>query len=445
MRNPSLILALGLSAGVLTGCGGGSSSSPSEASRYLDVTAIDGYLKGAEVWLDLNQNFVYDAGEPKGVSAQGGKAQLDVSKIDHPEKYPVVVKAIKGVTVDEDKPDTPIKSNFILSAPAGEVDVTPLSTMVHVELLNDSSKTKETAVAKVASDLGLKSDEVLGDFITEKRAEAAQKAVLLVEASIVPQTVEEAQQSDQLQQKYDSAKQAIQSAKPGETVIADNNGDYQSVTNDDDDDNDGVIDSEDAFPNDASETKDSDGDGVGDNTDAFPLDKNEWVDTDGDNIGNNADTDDDDDGVADVNDAFPLDKNESLDTDGDSIGNNADTDDDGDGVTDVNDAFPLDKNESLDTDGDGVGDNTDAFPNDASETKDSDGDGVGDNADDFPNNASETKDSDGDGVGDKADNCPIHANPNQEDSDKDGVGDACENVDPAPVFDSATFNNAVWQ
>ena len=51
-------------------------------------------------------------------------------------------------------------------------------------------------------------------------------------------------------------------------------------------------------------------------------------------IGNNADTDDDGDGVIDSEDAFPLDNTETTDTDSDGIGNNADTDDDGDGVID---------------------------------------------------------------------------------------------------------------
>lgn len=65
-------------------------------------------------------------------------------------------------------------------------------------------------------------------------------------------------------------------------------------------------------------------------------------DFDGDKIGNNTDTDDDNDGVLDVNDAFPLNASESVDTDSDGIGNNLDTDDDGDGVADVDDVFPLD-------------------------------------------------------------------------------------------------------
>jgi len=71
---------------------------------------------------------------------------------------------------------------------------------------------------------------------------------------------------------------------------------------------------------------DVDGDGVLDTADAFPLDASEAVDTDGDGIGNNADTDDDGDGVIDDLDAFPLDSTRFTDTSGDSIGDNLDMD-----------------------------------------------------------------------------------------------------------------------
>jgi CxxC motif-containing protein (DUF1111 family)/predicted lipoprotein with Yx(FWY)xxD motif len=56
-----------------------------------------------------------------------------------------------------------------------------------------------------------------------------------------------------------------------------------------DSDNDGVADTDDAFPNDASETLDSDSDGVGNNADAFPNDPNETVDLNNNGIGDNAD------------------------------------------------------------------------------------------------------------------------------------------------------------
>lgn len=133
-----------------------------------------------------------------------------------------------------------------------------------------------------------------------------------------------------------------------------------------DTDGDGVPDAEDT---------DDDNDGVLDVNDAFPLDPTESVDTDGDGIGDNADLDDDNDGVNDSEDVFPLDPTESIDTDGDGIGNNADLDDDNDGVNDTADAFPLDATESVDTDGDGIGNNADL---------DDDNDGTPDTSDPYP-------------------------------------------------------------
>ena len=125
-----------------------------------------------------------------------------------------------------------------------------------------------------------------------------------------------------------------------ESVDTDSDGTGNNA--DTDDDNDGVLDADDAFPVDASETADSDSDGIGDNTDSFPFDSSETVDSDEDGIGNNSDTDDDNDGVDDSLDAFPLNENETLDSDWDGIGNNTDTDDDNDGTMDSNDSWPTD-------------------------------------------------------------------------------------------------------
>ena len=81
-------------------------------------------------------------------------------------------------------------------------------------------------------------------------------------------------------------------------------------------------------------------------------------DTDGDGTFDKEDTDDDNDGVLDVNDAFPLDASESVDTDADGIGNNTDQDDDNDGVSDADELLygldPLNASDGkADFDGDG--------------------------------------------------------------------------------------------
>lgn len=87
------------------------------------------------------------------------------------------------------------------------------------------------------------------------------------------------------------------------------------------------------------------------------LDAPDWNDSDGDGMSNHIDPDDDNDGVEDSEDAFPLNAAESVDTDGDGIGNNADADDDNDGLSDADETSihstdPLNK----DTDGDGLND-----------------------------------------------------------------------------------------
>ena len=232
-------------------------------------------------------------------------------------------------------------------------------------------------------------------------------------------------------------------------------------------DGDGIGDEDDNCPNTANVDQldtdgdsqgdacdeDDDNDGVPDSSDAFPVDSGESVDTDGDGTGNNADSDDDGDTVEDTLDNCPLIANTNqLDTDGDLTGNLCDGDDDNDGVADDSDAFPLDNSETVDSDGDGVGDNSDWAPNDSSESADSDGDGVGDNADAFPSDATETLDTDSDGVGDNTDpdidgdgvlneNDPF---PNQGqysvDTDSDGMPDAWEirfDLDPNDPLDAA--------
>ncbi len=79
----------------------------------------------------------------------------------------------------------------------------------------------------------------------------------------------------------------------------DSDGDGLNNSLDDDDDNDGILDTADLFPLDNTEWADTDGDGVGDNSDAFATDPGEQYDSDGDGIGDNADIDADNDGLTD--------------------------------------------------------------------------------------------------------------------------------------------------
>lgn len=110
----------------------------------------------------------------------------------------------------------------------------------------------------------------------------------------------------------------------------------------------------------ASAFIDTDADGIDVMTDNCPTITNPpQTDSDNDGMGNACDEDDDNDGIIDLNDALPLDADESVDTDHDGIGNNADTDDDGDGMPDIFETGiglnPLDAGDADgDLDGDGA-------------------------------------------------------------------------------------------
>jgi len=172
--------------------------------------------------------------------------------------------------------------------------------------------------------------------------------------------------------------------------VYDSNGDF---------DGDGILDKDDAFPNDSAEWLDSDGDGVGDNADVFPFNGSEWADANNDGIGDNTDPDIDGDGYLNEDDAFPLDPTEVADLDGDGVGDNTDPDRDGDGYDNNIDLFPSDPDNWEDANNNGIGDNSDP-------AIDSDGDGFS-NADDvFPHDPTEWLDSDGDGYGNNADAYP---------------------------------------
>ena len=170
---------------------------------------------------------------------------------------------------------------------------------------------------------------------------------------------------------------------------------------------------------------DEDGDGFLDLDDAFPEDPTEWLDTDSDGVGNNADLDDDGDGVPDASDQYPLiSLNGALDSDQDGIpdtcdvacrsaGMAADTDDDNDGIADAQDYYPLIPiGDRLDTDGDGIPNDCDSVCLQVGMQADTDDDGdlVADTSDLYPLDAYEWADTDGDGVGDNADVFPNDAN-----------------------------------
>ena len=77
----SCSLALALAACGGGGGGGSSTTSANPASTSLSGTAVDGYLKGATVFLDVNGNGSIDTGEPSALTDDAGRYVLDTSGV----------------------------------------------------------------------------------------------------------------------------------------------------------------------------------------------------------------------------------------------------------------------------------------------------------------------------------------------------------------------------
>lgn len=84
-RIPRAGILAGTLAAALTACGGGgggsSATTASPASVSLSGTAVDGYLKGASVFLDVNGNGLADPGEPTATTDDSGRYRLDASTV----------------------------------------------------------------------------------------------------------------------------------------------------------------------------------------------------------------------------------------------------------------------------------------------------------------------------------------------------------------------------
>jgi len=148
-----------ISVALLSACGGGGDSAPESGATTTSLSGVvaDGYLRGATVCLDINQNAVCDSDEPTAVTGQGGAYTMT----DIPsgvESTASLLVEVPATAVDEDNPDVAVGQAYFLSAPAGQhAFISPLTTMLHQQMQNES-QTKDEAMSALQSQLKLNID-----------------------------------------------------------------------------------------------------------------------------------------------------------------------------------------------------------------------------------------------------------------------------------------------
>ncbi|MFZ3207227.1 MAG: hypothetical protein WA140_00085 [Geobacteraceae bacterium] len=166
MLRKVLAIAAVLIVGIIAGCGGGCGSAP--AATVSGIVA-DGYLVGAEVFMDKNGNYQWDAGEPKTITGAGGAYSMTVSAADA-AKYPVMARVIAGTTVDEDT-NVPAASGYVMSAPPGAAGfISPMSTLIREKMAANPGMTVVEAMTQLRNQMNLPVGiNMMADYVADSQ------------------------------------------------------------------------------------------------------------------------------------------------------------------------------------------------------------------------------------------------------------------------------------
>ena len=211
MKIKALAVAM-TSALLLSACGGDSGASGSaNAARTIEGKAIDGYVVGATVGLDLNFNGQLDAGEPTTITGENGQYILDIKANEAAscaDYVPTIVNVPVGA-IDEDLGEVATAYTMTI-APAVFMpsdkdlrDITPLTTvlwdniqrdletgnlgMLSCDTIKNQTETRERISMMLKEQeyrlqrrFNVPVTELYGDFIASGNTELANGAAKLV-------------------------------------------------------------------------------------------------------------------------------------------------------------------------------------------------------------------------------------------------------------------------
>jgi len=160
----------------LTGCGSDGDSSGAAPGGVV-ITAIDGYLQHAEVWVDTDGNFELDTSDKKLEVETDENGQFTLPN-EHKDSV-VFIKAIKDKTIDKTR--GLVANDFELATTSGSTIINPMTNMVVEQLeaakVAGTELTQEQAeekVVKSVTDSGLTASQelIFGDYIADGTEEA---------------------------------------------------------------------------------------------------------------------------------------------------------------------------------------------------------------------------------------------------------------------------------
>ncbi|WMN87359.1 hypothetical protein NI382_00250 [Vibrio parahaemolyticus] len=217
----------------LTGCGGSEGGSSDGGTPPtpggLIITAIDGYLQNAEVWVDkdgdLSNGCEFDTDEVTDENGQATISKDDYAGMD------VCIKAIAGKTIDKDRGI--VASDFVLASPSSDGDqviVNPMTNMViekvKTQLASDSAldvvEAKQVAADEVVaavtqSGLTASAELIFGDYLTSSESSNDAKALKVIGETLVDHQDQPVEKQLEITTKVaEKAQEIISSSTPEE-------------------------------------------------------------------------------------------------------------------------------------------------------------------------------------------------------------------------------------
>ncbi|NQZ08975.1 MAG: hypothetical protein HRT35_17610 [Algicola sp.] len=189
---------------LMSACGGGGGSSPTPTPtptpvpvptpdptpdptpQHHTITAIDGYLENARAFIDLNENFSFDASEPNAMTDAQGKVTFDIGGINDALSKPIIVESLVGQTLDKDT-NTTVINRYTMIAPGGSEVVSPFTTLVQLHQVKEASDI-DAAISDVKFKLGLLNDvDIMADYLTNQTLHVIARSIV----QLLPATAEQ--------------------------------------------------------------------------------------------------------------------------------------------------------------------------------------------------------------------------------------------------------------
>ncbi len=172
MKYRNLVIAVPLAI-MGSGCGssGGSdstsSSSTTEETRTLSGKVIDGYISGATVCIDENNNSICDANELKTMTDNNGSYSFNKVPAG---VYQIIASGGKDIVTGADFNTTLLSIVEVKDKNVSDLMVTPVSTLVTKEYLTNKTAGIKTAKDKVKTrlDINQSVDVLAYDFVAKK-------------------------------------------------------------------------------------------------------------------------------------------------------------------------------------------------------------------------------------------------------------------------------------